>query len=187
MITPENMQAVLALASALDPRIPQASEATVAAWTEAFSGYNFELEDLLRATHRHYQETPDRIMPSHVIKHAKREAAARRRRKWRDGITGCGLCDEEGWVNDPDDKYGWAIRCRHTHTQELKVKPGYTQPAGRPKTREQIQASLDAYWLGVREHSEQKAAQSGTQPQGRGDRRPPSSSGPGSYDPDAWT
>lgn len=187
MITPENMQAVLALASALDPRIPQASEATVAAWTEAFSDYNFELEDLLRATHLHYQETSDRVMPSHVIKHAKREAAMRRRRKWAEGIAGCTLCDDEGWVHDEDDRYGWAVRCRHNIHQEIPVKPGHGPSTGRPQTQEQIQASLDAYWLSVRAYSDQKKARYASQPQSKGDRRSPSSSGPVPYDPDAWT
>src|SRR5688500_15001345 len=115
-ITREDMQDVLALASAQDPRIPQASQATVEAWAEALSDYTFDLDDMIKAVHAHYLESADRLMLTHLVKHAKKARAIRRRREWSEGIPDCNLCDEEGWVLDPDDKYGWAIRCRHTHT-----------------------------------------------------------------------
>lgn len=187
MITREDMQSVLALASALDPRIPQASEATIAAWTESFSDYNFDLEDMLRAVNNHYREASERVMPNHVIKHAKRECAMRRRRRWREGIDACPDCDEEGWVLDPDDMLGWAVRCRHSSTQEIPVKPGHA-PQTRPTTPEAIQASLDGYWKGVRTAAEERRA-SGVGRRGPRDyRRPPPRSGGGNqYDPDAWT
>ncbi|BCK58338.1 hypothetical protein [Nocardia wallacei] len=43
----------------------------------------------------------------------------------------CKFCDEYGWVHDPYDRYGWAIRCRHDPHQLRPVKPADVHEAAR--------------------------------------------------------
>ncbi|MCM6777743.1 hypothetical protein NDR87_30090 [Nocardia sp. CDC159] len=47
------------------------------------------------------------------------------------GSRSCPYCDEYGWVIDPDDRYGWAIRCRHDPHQLRPVKPDSVTEAAR--------------------------------------------------------
>lgn len=47
------------------------------------------------------------------------------------GSRTCQLCDEYGWVLDPEDQLGWAVKCRHDPHQLLPKKPADTHEAAR--------------------------------------------------------
>lgn len=66
---------LLAKAAAVDQRT--VGEADVRAWQEILAAV--DLPDALTAVTRHYAETADRLMPAHVIRHAKAIRADRQR------------------------------------------------------------------------------------------------------------
>ncbi len=66
---------LLAKAAAVDQRT--VGEADVRAWQEILA--TVDLVDALAAVTRHYGETADRLMPAHVIRHAKAIRAERQR------------------------------------------------------------------------------------------------------------
>jgi hypothetical protein len=66
---------LLAKAAAVDQRT--VGEADVRAWQEILA--HVDLPDALAAVTRHYAETADRLMPAHVIRHAKAIRADRKR------------------------------------------------------------------------------------------------------------
>ena len=71
MTTPREAAQVLAKCSCFDPVFSKPDTALAQGWAEAFSVYNLELDDLLAAVTKHYIESSDRAMPSHIIKHAR--------------------------------------------------------------------------------------------------------------------
>lgn len=93
----------------------------------------------------------------------------------------CEFCDELGYVLDPGDKYGWLVPCDHFAGQTIPVKPGHHPEGRRPRTPEEIRASLEDYWTGVRNMFGGKYA-GPVVPRNRGPEPEPAKD----YDPDAW-
>lgn len=71
MTTPTEAAQVLAKCACFDPMFSKPDPALAAGWADAFSVYKLELPDLLDAVTKHYIESADRAMPSHIIKHAR--------------------------------------------------------------------------------------------------------------------
>lgn len=71
MTTVTEAAAVLAKAAAYDPVFSKPNPAMVAAWAEAFTEYGLCVEDLLAAVTKHYSESSERVMPVHIIRHAR--------------------------------------------------------------------------------------------------------------------
>ncbi|MGW5147599.1 hypothetical protein [Rhodococcus koreensis] len=162
---------MLELAGSLDQRFKYNPE-FLTGWQDILSPYDFDLPQLKEAVRRHYREQTRTIGPSDIIARAQEQKRFSERRSR--GNVDCQFCDDEGWVLDPGDKYGWAVKCTHVLGQRIEVKPGHV-PAGTPvpKTPEEIQASLAEYWATVHNYSE------------RHRKRTPTQSAP-DYDPDAW-
>lgn len=43
-------------------------------------------------------------------------------------VDSCTMCDDQGWMLDEDDWYGWVIPCQHRPDQLLQQKPGHIPP-----------------------------------------------------------
>lgn len=71
MITPDEVAQVLAKCACYDPMFSKPDPALLAGWSEAFNHYDLQLGVLLAAVTRHYLESPDRAMPSHLIRHGR--------------------------------------------------------------------------------------------------------------------
>ena len=70
-ISPKDATKVLAKCAAFDPMFSKPDRALALGWAEAFSRHQLELDDLLDAVTRHYEESADRAMPVHLIRLAK--------------------------------------------------------------------------------------------------------------------
>ncbi|MCM6776256.1 hypothetical protein NDR87_18820 [Nocardia sp. CDC159] len=71
MSTPAEAAQVLAKCACFDPSFSRPDKALAVGWAEAFSRYDLELPDLLEAVTRHYVESAERAMPTHLIRHAR--------------------------------------------------------------------------------------------------------------------
>ncbi|KZM68326.1 hypothetical protein [Nocardia terpenica] len=71
MTTPAEAARVLAKCACFDPMFSKPDPALAVGWAEAFTRYQLELPDLLDAVTRHYAESAERAMPTHLIRHAR--------------------------------------------------------------------------------------------------------------------
>ncbi|MEU4075450.1 hypothetical protein, partial [Streptomyces parvus] len=111
--------------------------ATVTAWTEAARRAGWRHAEAVEAVRAHYDQSRDVLLPAMVTERIR----ATRRLPPLPGSgkqvlspksdPNCKLCDEYGYVIDPDDKYGWAIVCQHDPHQLLPQKPASVHEAAR--------------------------------------------------------
>jgi hypothetical protein len=71
MTSPADAAKVLAKCACYDPMFSRPDPVLAAGWAEAFTVYSLELPDLLAAVTKHYIESADRAMPSHLIRLAR--------------------------------------------------------------------------------------------------------------------
>lgn len=139
---------VLSAISAYDRRT--IGDPDVIAWHAAIGDLPKDLA--LDAVVIHHKTSSEFMKPSHLNTLARDIRQDRAQRGLTGSIgSGCRFCDEQGWVIDTQDRYGWAIRCEHDERQLLEVQPGHV-PHKTPQTAEQREQSLDIYWTGRREH-----------------------------------
>lgn len=142
------VQLALDTAKAIDPRFPAVTDGLVTAWVDLLDRYGFSASQLSEGVREHYRQANRSLTPADLIKAVPSERAGR---PDRERILGCSYCDDEGWVLDPGDRYGWAVRCRHELGQRIDVKPGHVPPGKAPDGARGWQARREGYWAGVRE------------------------------------
>src|SRR5699024_9050647 len=71
-MTPEEAAQVLAKAACYDPMFSKPSPALANGWADAFTRYGIEVQDAMDAVAEHYVQSPDRVMPAHVIRLARK-------------------------------------------------------------------------------------------------------------------
>lgn len=139
---------VLTAISAYDQRT--VGEPDIIAWHAAIG--DLPKDVAIEAVAMHHKISAERIKPFHVNELVRNIRNDRRERGLTGPIaSGCRFCDEQGWVIDTEDRYGWAIRCEHDERQLLEVQPGH-MPHGAPRTPEEREYALAVYWQARREH-----------------------------------
>lgn len=71
-MTPEQAAQVLAKAACYDPMFSKPSPALANGWADAFTRYGIGVDDAMAAVAEHYVQSPDRVMPAHVIRLARK-------------------------------------------------------------------------------------------------------------------
>ena len=71
-MTPEQAAQVLAKAACYDPMFSKPSPALANGWADAFTRYGIEVQDAMDAVAEHYVQSPDRVMPAHIIRLARK-------------------------------------------------------------------------------------------------------------------
>lgn len=138
MITREQTAEVLEVVAHYDGR--RVTNPMVDTWHEQARRAKWHVTDALNAVHAHFAESKKQIYPLDITERIRavknlppypERAGERKQAHTVHADPNCTLCDEYGWVNDSEDKYGWAIRCRHDPNQLLTPKPKDTYEAAR--------------------------------------------------------
>lgn len=150
-------------------------------WMDLCAPYEFSAQQVRQAADVHFRESRMTLTPADLIEQAQKLDGGRRSGPSRlSPNPECSLCDDEGWVLDVDDRLGWVVPCDHfAGGRPIDPRPGHVAvrtPDGtvghpRPRTPEEIEASLVNYWAGVREQHGGKTQRSRRRPE---------------YDPDGW-
>ena len=148
-------RAVLAKCAASDPWFPNPSTSTVYAWAEHFRSNQLSREDCLEGVRLFYQDPGhDKVKIGDIVAKARevRRDRAQRTPNTEESVEAaapsafCKLCDEQGYVLDPHDLYGWAVKCTHMEGQLIRAQPGHVSHQMTPVTDEEKELAMSRYW-----------------------------------------
>ena len=157
MTTTGEAAQVLARCATYDPNFNEPDPQMVVGWADLFTAHQLDVNDLLAGVRRHYLNSSDRATPAAVIANARDIRQDRAMRSENpdpaappipdeEEQVACRVCDEQGWLLDPNDLYGYAVRCAHRESQWVKAKPGHTPFPVTPSTDEDRAESMNKYW-----------------------------------------
>ncbi|MBB3040171.1 hypothetical protein [Hoyosella altamirensis] len=126
-------------------------EAWCEEWANILDRYHPTKTELLAAVEHHHHDETTLLKPATLIRALKAIRGTTREHKTSPHADpNCPYCDDQGWILDPNDKYGWAIRCQHDPNQRITTKPGHQPPQPVPATPEEQQQALANYWTTIR-------------------------------------
>lgn len=105
--------------------------AMVDAWIEQGRRGSWHIQDALNAVHSHFQGSKATLYPLDITERIRAARNLPQLPGQPNGQPACVRCDEQGFVKDSYEKYGWVIRCRHDPQQLLARKPDDVHEAAR--------------------------------------------------------
>jgi len=129
-------------------------------WMDLLEGYDFSAQQLKKAADNHFRSSRTALTPADLIEQAEKITGRSGSRTVTPNFD-CTLCDDEGWVLDSEDRWGWAVPCSHFvgQTEGIRVKPGHTRRDDRktPRGRTAILATLQNYWATIQDNAHTKS------------------------------
>lgn len=135
MMSDDQVRDLLAVIAGYDRR--PLDGPTLNAWTVASRRARWVYAEAVEAVRAHFDSSRDMLLPAMVTERVR--ATKRLPLLPGDGQQAlgpkanpaCRMCDEYGWVLDPDDELGWAVPCRHDPYQLRPRKPTDVHEAAR--------------------------------------------------------